>query len=326
MSMATGVRPAAPAPRIALGERLVAPAYLLGWRVVRRLPEPVSDRLFRFIADRLWSRRGRGVIQLERNLARVLGTDEADPRVRALSREGMRSYLRYWNESFRLPSWSAEEVAARVLPEGEEHLRAAREVGVGVVLALPHCANWDLAGAWLTGRGYPFTTVAEKLRPAALYQAFVDYRVGLGMEVLPLEKGSGAAVVAALASRLREGKMVCLVAERDMSSAGVEVEFFGATARFPAGPAALSVGTGAALLPVSVWFDGGQMHLVIHPRIVEPTTGTRTERIAAMTQSLATTFAESIGAHPADWHMLARIWSEDVRLRHPAGIGRPAGP
>ncbi|MGQ0466800.1 MAG: phosphatidylinositol mannoside acyltransferase [Sporichthyaceae bacterium] len=324
--MSLAVRQPPSAPRIALGERLVAPAYLLGWRLVRRLPEPASERVFAFVADRLWSRRGRGVIQLERNLARVLGTDEADPRVRALSREGMRSYFRYWNESFRLPSWSAEEVATRVLPEGEEHLRAAREVGVGVVLALPHCANWDLAGAWLTGRGYPFTTVAEKLKPAALYQAFVDYRVGLGMEVLPLEKGSGSAVFAALAARLREGKVVCLVAERDMTAAGLEVEFFGDTARFPAGPAALSVGTGAALLPVSLWFDGRAMRLRIHPRVVEPTAGSRSERIAAMTQALAGTFETSIREHPTDWHMLQRIWSDDVRLRHPAGISRPAGP
>lgn len=322
MSLAADVRPSPAAPRGSLGERLVAPAYLLGWRVVRRLPEPVAERLFRIIADRIWARSGRGVVQLERNLARVLGLDPADPRVRALSREGMRSYFRYWSESFRLPSWSTEEVVSRVLGEGEEHLRAELDVGVGVVLALPHCANWDLAGAWLVGRGFPFTTVAEKLRPAALYAAFVDYRVGLGMEVLALEKGSGAAVFAALAGRLRAGKIVCLVAERDLSSSGVGVQFFGATARFPAGPAALSVGTGAALLPVTLWFDGRDMRLRFHPRVAEPTSGTRSERIAAMTQELADTFADAIAAHPADWHMLQRIWPDDSRLRRSSATPR----
>lgn len=326
MTLTTGVRAGAPKPRVSLGERLVTPAYLLGWRVVRRLPEPAAERIFAWIADRIWARRGRGVVQLERNLARVLGTDASDPRVRELSRLGMRSYLRYWSESFRLPSWSPEQVTARMLPEGEENLVKELDVGIGVVLALPHCANWDLAGAWLAGRGHRFTTVAEKLKPAALYQAFVDYRVGLGMEVLPLEKNSGATVLATLAARLREGKVVCLVAERDLTASGIEVDFFGAPARFPAGPAALAVGTGAALLPTTLWYDGKQMHLRIHPRIPEPTSGTRSERIAAMTQQLAGTFAESIAAHPADWHMLQRIWPDDTRLRHAGSVSRAPAP
>jgi KDO2-lipid IV(A) lauroyltransferase len=310
--------PTAPAgPPASLLERAVAPAYLAGWRTVRRLPEPLAERLFRRIADTLWSRRGRGVVQLERNLARVLDLPVDDPAVRERSRDSMRSYLRYWSESFRLPSWDTEQVLDRVHPEGEEHLEAEHKVGVGVVLALPHCANWDLAGAWLTARGMPFTTAAERLRPAALYDAFVAYRTGLGMEVLPLERGNGISVFGTLSARLREGRVVALVADRDLTASGIEVDFFGAPARMPAGPAALSVGTGAALLPVTLWYDGHAMRLRIHPRLAQPTRGTRSERIAAMTQQLADVFAASIAAHPADWHMLQRIWGEDLRLRHP---------
>ncbi|MGQ0842687.1 MAG: phosphatidylinositol mannoside acyltransferase [Sporichthyaceae bacterium] len=322
MTLASTARPPAPRPRTSLAERAVAPAYLLGWRVVRRLPEPVADRAFAFIADRIWARRGRGVVQLERNLARVLGTEATDPRVRELSRAGMRSYLRYWSESFRLPSWTPEQVAARVAPEGIHHLQEQLDVGVGVVLALPHCGNWDLAGAWMTGAGYPFTTVAEKLKPAALFEAFVDYRVGLGMEVLALEKNSGSTVLATLAARLRDGKIVCLVADRDLTEAGVEVDFFGAKAKMPAGPAALSVGTGAALVPTTLSFDGKKMRLRMHPRIEQPTSGTRSERIAAMTQQLADVFGREIAAHPQDWHMLQRIWPDDARLRHVGSLGR----
>jgi KDO2-lipid IV(A) lauroyltransferase len=321
--MTVDLRPSPTAPTgetASLLERAVAPAYLAGWRTVRRLPEPLAERLFRRIADSLWARRGRGVVQLERNLARVLDRPVDDPVVRARSRDSMRSYLRYWAESFRLPAWDAEQVLARVRPEGEEHLDAEHKVGVGVVLALPHCANWDLAGAWLAARGMPFTTAAERLRPAALYDAFVDYRTGLGMEVLPLERGNGLSVFGTLSARLRDGRVVCLVADRDLTEGGVEVDFFGASAKMPAGPAALSVSTGAALLPVTLWYEGHAMRLRIHPRIPQPTWGSRSERIAAMTQQLAGVFQDSIAAHPADWHMLQRIWAADLRLRHPSAI------
>ncbi|WP_344606374.1 phosphatidylinositol mannoside acyltransferase [Sporichthya brevicatena] len=310
-----------------LAQRVGAAAYLTGWRVVRHLPEPVARAGFRRAADVAWRRRGRGVVQLERNLARVLGVAPDTPAVRELSRDAMRSYLRYWSEVFRMPSWDADEVLRRIRVEGEEGLRAELDLGVGVVLALPHCANWDHAGAWVVGAGMPFTTVAERLNPPQLYDAFVSYRQNLGMEVLPLDKTSGVEVFATLARRLRDGKLVALVADRDLTESGIEVEFFGHTARMPGGPAALSVSTGAGLVPVTQWYDGDVMHLRIHPKIHQPTHGRRPERVAAMTQSLAGVFEAAIRAHPADWHMLQRLWVDDLRLRHHAASPRrqPAG-
>ncbi|HUR75469.1 MAG TPA: phosphatidylinositol mannoside acyltransferase [Sporichthya sp.] len=299
-------------------EKAGAAAFRAGWRVVRHLPEPVVRAGFRQAADVAWRQRGRGVVQLERNLARVLGVEPGDPAVRELSKDAMRSYLRYWSEVFRMPAWGREGVIERIRVEGDEGLRAELALGVGVVLALPHCANWDHAGAWVAAAGMPFTTVAERLRPPELYDAFAAYRQDLGMEVLPLDKNSGLEVVAALSRRLRDGKLIALVADRDLTEAGLEVEFFGHSARMPGGPAALSVGTGAALMPVTQWYCGDHMHLRIHPKIHQPTHGSRQDRIASMTQSLAGVFEATIRANPTDWHMLQRLWSDDLRLRHHA--------
>jgi KDO2-lipid IV(A) lauroyltransferase len=303
---------------MSLRERAGSAAYLTGWRVVRHLPEPLARAAFRQAADVAWRKRGRGVVQLERNLARVLGVQPTDPAVRDLSRDAMRSYLRYWSEAFRMPSWGPDEVFTRMRVEGEENLRDEVALGVGVVIALPHCANWDHAGAWVASSGIPFTTVAERLDPPALYDAFVAYRQGLGMEVLALDKGSGVQVFAALSRRLRDGKVVALVADRDLTEAGLEVEFFGHPARMPGGPAALSVSTGASLVPVTQWYHDDHMHMRMHPKIEQPTHGSRQERIVAMTQSLAGVFEASIRANPTDWHMLQRLWVDDLRLRHHA--------
>lgn len=308
----------------ALMERAGAAGYLTGWRVVRHLPEPVVRLGFRAVADAAWRRRGGSVVQLERNLARVLGVEPSNPAVRELSKDAMRSYLRYWSEVFRMPTWGPEGVFERIRVEGEESLRAEVELGVGVVLALPHCANWDHAGAWVAAAGMPFTTVAERLRPPKLYEAFAAYRQGLGMEVLALEKNSSFEVIATLSRRLRDGKLIALVADRDLTEAGIEVEFFGHPAKMPGGPAALSVSTGAGLVPVTQWFHEDHMHLRIHPKIEQPTHGSRQDRIAAMTQSLAGVFEASIRANPADWHMLQRLWSDDLRLRHHAVSARRA--
>ncbi len=294
-------------------ERLTDALYGLGWGTVKKLPEPVAVRLGRTIADLAWKQRGKGVQRLESNYARVV-PDASPERLAELSRAGMRSYLRYWMESFRLPAWSPERIKNGFDPKDVHYLTDGLASDRGVILALPHMANWDLAGAWVTTKlETPFTTVAERLKPETLYDRFVAYREGLGMEVLP---HSGGSAFGTLARRLRDGGLICLVAERDLSSSGVEVKFFGEATRMPAGPALLAQQTGALLLPVTLWYDESPvMQGRVHPPVEVPETGTRAEKTSVMTQALADAFATGIADHPEDWHMLQRLWLADLEPR-----------
>ncbi|MEU3032028.1 phosphatidylinositol mannoside acyltransferase [Streptomyces incarnatus] len=291
-------------------DRLSDALYGAGWSTVKKLPEPAAARLGRTIADLAWKKRGKGVLRLEANYARVV-PDATPERLAELSRKGMRSYLRYWMESFRLSAWSPERIKGGFVPKDIHHLTEGLAAGKGVILALPHLANWDLAGAWVTTElRTPFTTVAERLKPETLYDRFVAYREGLGMEVLP---HSGGSAFGTLARRLRDGGLVCLVADRDLSASGVEVDFFGEKARMPAGPALLAQHTGALLLPVTLWYDDSPvMRGRVHPPVEVPEPGTRAEKTSVMTQALADAFATGIAEHPEDWHMLQRLWLADL--------------
>ncbi|MET7640539.1 phosphatidylinositol mannoside acyltransferase [Streptomyces sp. NPDC005438] len=314
----------------AFTERFADGLYGLGWATVKRLPASTAYRLGDQIAYRTWRRRGQGVRQLEANLARVVD-DPTPERLAELSRQGLRSYLRYWMESFRLPVWTPEEIGEHVTILDSHHLTDGIASDRGVILALPHMANYDLAGAWLTRHlGTPFTTVVERLRPESLYDRFVAYRTGLGMEVLP---HSGGRALATLAARLRAGGLVCLVADRDLSAAGGTVDFFGQPARMPSGPAQLALRTGALLLPVTLWYEAAPAMVArVHPPVEPPTPsapsskGGRAEQAAAMTQTLADTFARGIAQHPTDWHMLQPVWEADlasprVEPDHPGRAG-----
>ncbi|MGW7577099.1 phosphatidylinositol mannoside acyltransferase [Streptomyces sp. NPDC054765] len=296
--------------------------YALAWSTVKKLPEGGAVRLGRRIADMTWKRRGKGILRLEANLARVV-PDATPQRLAELSRTGMRSYMRYWMESFRLPAWSRDRIRAGFTPEDVYHLEDGLKSDRGVILALPHMGNYDLAGAWLTTElGVPFTTVAQRLKPESLYDRFVAYREGLGMEVLP---HTGGSAFGTLARRLRAGGLVCLVADRDLSASGIEVTFFGEAAKMPAGPAVLALQTGAMLLPVTLWFDDTPvMRGRVHPEIEVPQAGTRAEKAARMTQALADAFASGIADHPEDWHMLQRLWLADLEPREQSGA--PGGP
>jgi lauroyl/myristoyl acyltransferase len=286
----------------AIRQRGVALAFALGWSLVRHLPEPLVRRLFDQVADLLVRRAGRGVRRLSANLAAVRPTASADE-LAALTKAGMRSYLRYWLEAFRLPDWDDERIVGRVRTVDEKILRDAHDACRGVICALPHLANYDHAGAWAGRTGMPVTTVAERLRPESVFDRFVAYRQKIGMDVLALT-GSDEHVFGVLADRLRAGGFVCLVADRDLSENGIAVRFFGREARMPAGPAALSIRTGAPLIPATLHYDGPDLVITFHD-VVERSTP------AAMTQQCADAFAGGIAAHPQDWHMLQRIFVDE---------------
>ncbi len=317
-----------------LYDRAQAALYAAAATLARVLPEAWMRLLFRVAGDVAWRRRGKGVRQLERNLRRVVGPAMPDAEFAALSRAAMRSYARYWLEFFRLPRLGADRISGRMASEGAEHIDAAVAAGRGVVLALPHTGNWDHAGAWLALRGNPFTTVAERLRPESLYDRFVAVRERLGMEVLPLDAdragspGSGGrGTFATLLRRLRSGGVICLVSERDLSGSGVEVTFFGEPAAMPGGPASLALATGAVLLPTVLWFTadggpGGGWAARIHSPVQVPAEGTKSEKIAHMTQQLADAFAAGIAEHPQDWHMLQPLWVADRAPRAARASGR----
>ena len=310
-----------------LAGRLTDLGYALGWRAVRAAPAGLAAGVFRAGADLAARRDGPGPSQLRANLARVLRHAAAEPtdaELAALTADGLRSYARYWCEAFRLPAMDPVALHDAVDPTvlGVEHLERALAGGRGVVAALTHSGNWDVAGAWLVRalhrRGEPatFVTVAERLRPESLYRRFVAYRESLGFEVLPAD--AGARTVATLAARLRANRVVCLVADRELGAGGVEVDFCGEPARLPAGPAQLARHTGAALLPFAGWFTPGGWGLRFHPPIEIPA-GPVGPAVRAGTQELADVFATDLAAHPADWHMLQPIWTVD---RTPIEVAR----
>lgn len=287
--------------------------YAAGWMVVRAMPEFAARTAFGAGA-RYAALRG-GPEQLRKNLARVIGAPptEVPP---GLMRASVASYARYWREAFRLPTMD-HTALGRTLDDsvrGNAHLAAALAAGRGAVVALPHSGNWDMAGVWAVRRYGGLTTVAERLKPESLYRRFLDYRESLGFEVLPLTGDRPAFEV--LTERLRDNRVVCLMAERDLTRTGVNVDFFGEPTRMPAGPAKLAIETRAALLPAHCWFDGDGWGIQIHPEL-----DTASGDVSVITQALADQFAVDIAAHPADWHMLQPQWLADLPEARRVGLG-----
>lgn len=298
--------------------------FLLAVDLVPKLPVWLTASVFRVAAEVATTLRLAGVPQLEANYRRVL--PQATPReLRRVVRRGMRSYMRYYEEAIRLPSVPVAQLSARVRVVDQFGMREHAARGEVVVGALGHLGNWDLAGAWCSSYLAPVLTVAERLRPPELFEYFLRVRRELGMTIVPAEKDGST--FRELIRLSRSGPLIVpLLADRDLSRRGVEVELFGEPARVAAGPAALALAVRAPLMPVVIAYErlhgprrqaaGSRWGTVItFCPAVEPVAGSRQSAMQAMTQQWIDALAAGIAEHPEDWHMLQKIFVADLDAR-----------
>jgi phosphatidylinositol dimannoside acyltransferase len=284
--------------------QLTTYAYRGAARVAQLVPAPLVPPLGR-IAGRIGGIPQRGNRRMSaRHQRRVTG--RADP---GAVDEVFEFYGRYWFEIFRLP---AEVRHGAVVPnftiEGYEHVTDALARGKGAILALPHLGGWEWAAAWMAAQGHHMLAVVEPLDPPELLEWFARQREAIGLEIVPIGPDVSRAVLRAL----RDNRIVCLLSDRDLTGDGVDVEFFGERTTLPAGPATLALRTGAALLPVAVYFGPGRGHHgVVKAAIPAQREGSLREDIARLTQCLAREFEDLIRVAPEQWHLLQANWPSD---------------
>lgn len=283
--------------------KAVGVGYRLAWFLTRKLPEPWAARLFEALGRRSYRRNEFRRSRVSANLRTVVPPD----RLEATTREAFRTYSRYWMETFRLPDLPSHELTRRFAVEGIEHVEKAYAAGAGAVLATMHLGNWDAGGRWVAER-WPLTAVVEVLRPRKLFERFVDHRRALGMEIIALEREQD--VTGACVRHLQEGRLLALVADRDLSGTGIEVEMFGRRAKLPPGPAVLSLRTGAPLIPAVITMTpGGCWQAFVYPPVERAGSADDREVVEDMTRILARSFEEFVLRDPSQWHaMFQRYW------------------
>jgi KDO2-lipid IV(A) lauroyltransferase len=280
--------------------------YLFAWKVIGILPEKTAYKLANFVSDRIFRRNGKGVKRLRSNYKWVM-PNISERELEELTKDGMRSYLRYWFDTFRLNKWSKSRIIETTFVVRENLLRDPIEAKEGCIIALPHAGNWDHAAAYFCSTGIPLTAVVEKLKPEAIFKKFLAYRQSIGIEAISHREKT----IPILIERLNQGKLIALVADRDMSRNGIEVNFLGGIAKMPAGPAILAIKTGSPLVTAYIRYLNKGIELTFDETIKLPVTGSEEEQIKIVTQSMADNFAKRIKDSPVDWHMLQRIWVDE---------------
>ncbi len=251
---------------------------------------------------------GRKRLVVARNLQRVLGRSMSASERRRRVAKTFEWYTRYYAESFRLPSVPVAEIDQGFGYQGFGEIAAAVERGQGPILALPHLGTWEWAAWWLAlVPKFKVTAVVEPLEPPEVFEWFVGFREGLGMNIVPL----GADAARTSIKALDQGQVLCLLADRDIQGNGVPVEFFGERTTLPAGPATLALRTGSPLIPSAVYWRDNTRHAISTPPLDIERRGRFRQDVARVTQDLARDFEYLISQAPEQWHMLSPNWPSD---------------
>lgn len=280
--------------------------YLFAWKLIALIPENSAYKLADYVSDRIYKKNGKGIKRLRGNYGRVM-PEYSSQKLEELTKLGMRSYLRYWFDTFRLSKWSKNRIISTTQVIRENLLRDPIQSKQGCIVALPHAGNWDHAAAYFCSTGITLTAVVEKLKPEAIFKKFLAYRESIGIEAISHKEKT----IPILTERLQAGKLIALVADRDMSRNGIEVNFFGKTSKMPSGPAILAIKTGAPLITAYVRYTLGGIEIIFDETLKPSNSGSEEEQIKIITQSMADNFAKRIKENPVDWHMLQRIWVDE---------------
>ncbi|NLB68578.1 MAG: hypothetical protein GX804_02675 [Lentisphaerae bacterium] len=120
--------------------------------------------------------------------------------------------------------------------------------GRGIVVALPHMGNWDLAGSVCIASGIPVFSVAAKQRNKRVNELMNYWRSGHGMDVI--ERGGGT--LRQILTRLRDGQVFAILPDTRSFNPDLLIPFLGGEANLARGMASFAYTAKVPVLPIVV--------------------------------------------------------------------------
>lgn len=237
------------------------------------------------------------------HLAYALGPSVSPSLRRRIARGVFVNLGRNMMEWLQVPKLSTADLQQLISAEGIDHIRETLKQGNGALMVTAHFGNWELIPLYLRSLGFEGAVLARRLRYPEYESFLISMRGAKG--VTTLARGA-AKDVAAL---LRANQLIGLLPDQDIDSLdGVFVDFFGQPAHTPIGPAALSVMTGAPIIPCFLRRDGRRFRLSVEPPLRAPPGADRTAAMRELTQAWSAVVESAIRRYPEQWVWMHRRW------------------
>ena len=229
------------------------------------------------------------------NLRNIVASGADIPK---LSREVFRNFGKYLVDFFSMALKLDEQfIKDNVNIKNIEVLDRVLQEGKGAILVTAHIGNWELGGMVLSLLGYPLVGIALPHKERPVNDLFNHQRERQGITIIQ----TSSAIRRSL-EVLRENKVIALVADRDFSNNGLEIEFLNRKALLPKGPVVLMVRE-----------DDDRFTLVFYEPIYPngPVSGEIDPLIILGTiKKYINLIEDKIKQYPTQWLMFRKYWIE----------------
>jgi KDO2-lipid IV(A) lauroyltransferase len=291
-------------------DRVVATFVVGGMELIRRMPDAPLWWIGNAAGEIEYRVTSRRRDHARRNLRRVVqwmaAHDVGDERFRraaaddraleSIVHSAFRHHAHYYIELARAPRFDFEYLKERLVIDTPAAVDAALSKREALILVGLHFGTIELPGFLALHRIGQVVAPMESLRNERIQAYMRRTRGVIGVRILNIEEAGHE-----LLAVLRRNEPIGIIADRDLTGGGLEVELFGARTKIPAGPALLSAETGAPVYVSGVRRAGpGRYRGTLWP--LPPIEGkSRRERSRAMAQAEAVLFERILIDAPDQW-------------------------
>lgn len=285
--------------------------YRLALALVPLLPERFGYWLFAQVGDLVYLVAGSFRRRYLSNLKHVLGEDAPPAAMSRVGRRAARNLFKNYYDLLRGYRMTHDQVMGELQEfVGVEHLEQAIAAGKGVVGGSAHFGHFNmfihLAAAYMHGKSQVIVPV-ERIEPPSVFTLVSRLRASQGIEIVPVDTAGRL-----LIKKLREGALIGLALDYDVTRSGQTIDFFGAPARLPDGAAALAIKYNAPLIVGFIRrLDNNKSAVVIEPPLEFQRTGNLGDDTRAALCKIAERMEYWIHRYPDQWLMFQPIWEQD---------------
>jgi len=279
--------------------------YRFGQFIALNLPLKLVYGIAVFLADLHYFFAFRDRIFVKNNL-RVIFPEKNNKELRKIGRMVFRNFAKYLADFFRFEKLNRSYIDKNIKLENLHYFDQALASGKGVVVLTAHLGNWELGGVVLAQLGYPFWAVALSHKNKKVNDFFVSQRADKGVNVIAMGKAVRSCI-----SEIRNNHMVALVGDRDFTEKGIIIDFFNKPMHFPEGPAALSLMTGASIIPGFMLRNPDDSFTLRIEKPVEfKPCGDKKKDLAELIKVYKNIIEDYIREYPDQWYVFRRFWVE----------------
>ena len=262
--------------------------------MINSLSDAAVSGLAETIGVLLFRRKRRRVFSVN-NLRRAF-PEKPQKEIEKIGQESMQNLMKVIFEFIRIPG-IAKNPEAYIEIRGIEHVGQALQDGKGLILAVSHFGNWELAGIAAADKGMPLYAVGKSYKNPRINHFIRGLRGMTGLQTID-QKGA----VRKSIQLIKKNKVIAMLIDEHAKKAAVWVNLFGQKAATSALPAMIALKYRTPVIAVFFYREKNKRSTLVFDKpfpLIE--TGDYDSDVTGNTQQYMRRLEKELIKRPADW-------------------------